>query len=169
MGSRRDPETGLVRRGTSNSNQRGSAESRRRRKEWMLEEWAADVEVQVWWKDGEVIDVTPVDPATGKTEPPEWATFGRLDPGYDAITRQPATRCYRCGCLLVFQTLTVDRIVPHCKGGTYRRNNIRPACLKHNSETGGGLANGKVHAAAKKRAAKKRALVAIPSRDQRTA
>ncbi len=46
-------------------------------------------------------------------------------------------RCYRCGRLLNFLTLTVDRIVPGCKGGTYRRNNIRPACAKCNSETGG--------------------------------
>lgn len=49
-------------------------------------------------------------------------------------------RCYRCGLLLVEETLTVDRIVPGCRGGTYRRNNIRPACSACNSATGGGLA-----------------------------
>jgi len=37
--------------------------------------------------------------------------------------------------------LTVDRIVPGVLGGTYRRNNIRPACGTCNSETGGALAS----------------------------
>jgi hypothetical protein len=41
--------------------------------------------------------------------------------------------------LLTVDTVTVDRIIPGCKGGTYRRNNIRPACAKCNSTTGGGL------------------------------
>lgn len=36
-------------------------------------------------------------------------------------------------------TLTVDRIVPGCKGGTYRRSNIRPACMPCNSTHGGAL------------------------------
>lgn len=48
-----------------------------------------------------------------------------------------ACRCYRCGSLLTFYTVTVDRIIPGCRGGTYRRNNIRPACGSCNSETGG--------------------------------
>ena len=75
-------------------------------------------------------------------------------------------RCYRCGCLLYnpddypesdatpasaeadlwreapplfMKPLTVDRIIPGCQGGTYRRNNIRPACATCNSETGGAL------------------------------
>lgn len=50
---------------------------------------------------------------------------------------QPACRCYRCGTLLTVDTVTVDRIIPGCRGGTYRRNNIRPACGACNSETGG--------------------------------
>lgn len=74
-------------------------------------------------------------------------------------------RCYRCGVLLVnpddhpgvdlqplfrvdlpgsyselAKPLTIDRIIPGCKNGTYRRNNIRPACGGCNSETGGALA-----------------------------
>lgn len=53
--------------------------------------------------------------------------------------RVPACRCYRCGDLLTADTVTVDRIIPGCKGGTYRRNNIRPACGSCNSETGGSL------------------------------
>lgn len=49
---------------------------------------------------------------------------------------EPACRCYRCGVLLTEASVTVDRIVPGAHGGTYRRNNIRPACGPCNSETG---------------------------------
>lgn len=52
-----------------------------------------------------------------------------LGPGY--------CRCYRCGELLDEESLTVDRIIPGARGGRYTRNNIRPACAKCNSETGG--------------------------------
>jgi 5-methylcytosine-specific restriction endonuclease McrA len=48
-------------------------------------------------------------------------------------------RCYRCGDLLLLHQITVDRIIPGAKGGTYRRNNIRPACARCNSETGGAV------------------------------
>lgn len=48
-------------------------------------------------------------------------------------------RCYRCGCLLDVHTLTVDRIIPGVHGGTYRRNNIRPACGTCNSKHGGAV------------------------------
>lgn len=48
-------------------------------------------------------------------------------------------RCYRCGVLLGERELTVDRIVPGALGGTYRRNNIRPACGPCNSSTGGAV------------------------------
>lgn len=51
-----------------------------------------------------------------------------------------ACRCYRCGELLTFDTVTVDKIVPQCCGGTYVRTNIRPACGPCNSKTGGRLA-----------------------------
>jgi 5-methylcytosine-specific restriction endonuclease McrA len=50
-------------------------------------------------------------------------------------------RCYRCGRILSEDTLTVDRIVPGCRGGTYARKNIRPACAYCNSETGARLAH----------------------------
>lgn len=50
---------------------------------------------------------------------------------------EPACRCYRCGVLLTEKTVTVDRIRPGCQGGTYRRDNIRPACGACNSSTGG--------------------------------
>jgi len=48
-------------------------------------------------------------------------------------------RCYRCGCLLSDNTITVDRIVPGALGGGYTRDNIRPACSHCNSETGGSV------------------------------
>lgn len=48
-------------------------------------------------------------------------------------------RCYRCGTLLTYETLTVDRIVPGCKGGTYRRTNIRPSCSDCATKTGNAL------------------------------
>lgn len=48
--------------------------------------------------------------------------------------------CYRCGIPLDDATVTVDRVVPGRDGGTYRRENIRPACAPCNSETGGALA-----------------------------
>lgn len=53
------------------------------------------------------------------------------------VDGMPAARCYRCGVLLTVLTITVDRIIPGCQGGTYRRNNIRPACATCNSSTGG--------------------------------
>lgn len=66
-----------------------------------------------------------------------------------AVEEHAACRCYRCGTLLTVDTVTVDRIKPGCKGGTYRRDNIRPACGPCNSETGGGLrANPKKRVAA---------------------
>ena len=46
-------------------------------------------------------------------------------------------RCYRCGALLTMETLTIDRIIPGANGGTYRRNNIRPACGPCNIWRGG--------------------------------
>ena len=60
-------------------------------------------------------------------------TYGSNRPGF--------CRCYRCGRLLDETTLTVDRIVPGCLGGKYVRSNIRPACSRCNSETGGALAS----------------------------
>jgi len=86
----------VTRRGTSNSNQRGSTRDRAARRKWLVETFRADVDFH----------------------------------------GAPACRCYRCGRLLIEATVTVDRIVPGCQGGTYRRNNIRPACSTCNSVTG---------------------------------
>lgn len=136
-----------VTRGTSNGNESGSSEDRRRRKAWLLVTYAADTSAWVWTEfiDGPVLAVT---------------SYGRVPHGATGtgwiFTLQPACRCYRCGTLLVFQTMTVDRIIPGCLGGTYRRNNIRPACSKCNTATGAALANNNAIAAQKKRANRKR-------------
>lgn len=101
-------------RGTTNRNDRGSAMSRRRRREWLVETYRADVDV-MW-------------PAIGPG--PQPVEFG---------AGEPCCRCYRCGCLLTVDTVTADRIMPGCEGGTYRRDNIRPACGSCNSITGNQL------------------------------
>lgn len=44
--------------------------------------------------------------------------------------------CFNCDVVLLYSTLTVDRITPGARGGTYRRGNIRPACLACNSSLG---------------------------------
>lgn len=113
------------RRGTSNSNRRGSSKDRHARKLWLLETFRADVDVLASVDgSGEIIAATPVGSVTVDSYVGSWTK---------------ACRCYRCGRLLTYETLTVDRIRPGCEGGTYRRNNIRPACAEDNSETGGHL------------------------------
>lgn len=147
-------------RGTSNGNERGSNVVRKERKQWLLETYAADVSV---------IRVIPPD-AAPILEIPQgdehqaailywWRT---QRPGPKATVEVlPTCRCYRCGCLLWMETVTVDRIKPGIFGGKYRTprmdaregvTNVRPACALHNSATGGALANAKKHRAAKTRA-----------------
>lgn len=106
-----------AKRGTTNRNARGGAPQRRLRREWLLQTYRADMDVIL-------IETFLVDPLV----------VGVI-PGTEGA--QPACRCYRCGTLLTIDTLTVDRIKPGCQGGTYRRDNIRPACGQCNSETGG--------------------------------
>lgn len=105
----------LSRRGTSNANQRGGSEARRRRREWLVTTFRANADLYV------IPFETPVETETC------------LGMG------TPACRCYRCGVLLTVDTVTVDRIIPGAHGGTYRRNNIRPACGACNSSTGGSV------------------------------
>ena len=116
-----------ARRGTSNANVRGNTRDRESRRRYLVEVYRSDVDVSIARRtDGSVFDVQPYNP--------------RLDScGYD---RAPACRCYRCGKLLSVETVTVDRIIPGCQGGTYRRDNIRPACGECNSVTGGALRRG---------------------------
>lgn len=105
----------LATRGTSNGNQRGSSYSRRVRREWLVTTYRANVDV------------------------PDFHDLQLPVDGVPLGMGEPACRCYRCGDLLTVETVTVDRIIPGCQGGTYRRNNIRPACGPCNSETGGRL------------------------------
>lgn len=104
----------VARRGTTNGNARGSVTDRERRRAWLVETYRANLDVLVVrLGNGQEIHL---DTIRGRGE--------------------PACRCYRCGRLLTVQTVTVDRIVPGCRGGTYRRSNIRPACGPCNSATG---------------------------------
>lgn len=119
----------LARRGTSNSNDRGSAEQRRRRKAWLIEVYRSDlVALRTTWGDG-VVETRFYKPETA-------AALLGLRLGFQSEIL-PACRCYCCGQLLIAETVTVDRIIPGCQGGTYARNNIRPACAFCNSSTGG--------------------------------
>lgn len=104
------------RRGTTNGNVRGGADDRRRRREWLVQTYRANR------------DVVMVEMRSG---PP---LIVDVNPGTEGSS--PACRCYRCGLLLTVETVTVDRIVPGCQGGTYRRDNIRPCCGRCNSQTG---------------------------------
>lgn len=120
-----------VTRGTSNGNESGSSYDRRKRRAWLLEVYRSDRDlytgIQEWTKGERFF--WPADD--------DWFDYsgrGSLD-----YRREPTCRCYRCGDLLTITTLTVDRIVPGCLGGTYRRNNIRPACGPCNSITGNTL------------------------------
>jgi hypothetical protein len=96
-------------RGTTNGNVRGNTQDRLRRRQYLVDTYRADVDFE-----------------------PTRVVDGLFDVGPE----EPACRCYRCGTLLTVDTVTVDRIIPGCKGGTYRRSNIRPACGRCNSETG---------------------------------
>jgi hypothetical protein len=137
-------------RGTSNKNQTGSAESRRRRKARLLKRYRADVDVIV----------LPVHPDVDATDP-EWlllrghaqtllwsgdaTLLGYVDAHGQVVSAldpdvvsclfsvpqgegEAAARCYRCGLLVWFCTLEVDRIIPGKRGGKYRDDNVRPAC-----------------------------------------
>jgi hypothetical protein len=140
---------GVTVRGVSNGIVRGSAEQRRRRKDWLLETYASD---------RQMIRMTYIN---GKTVLDDFAVTPEYLMGFDYVEHAeyvPTTRCYKCGCLLTFETLTVDRIVAGCQvtkefpnGGTYRRSNIRPACGPHNSSTGGALAKAPIKKTAKPR------------------
>lgn len=129
--------TAPVRRGTTNGNDRGNSNDRRRRREWLVDTFRANQDVVHIWGDNADLQ-----------GPPTWISETFSGPGLVQLQQSwgrvalwlPACRCYRCGRLLTVQTVTVDRIIPGCEGGTYRRNNIRPACGTCNSETGGALA-----------------------------
>lgn len=110
-----------TKRGTSNRNERGSSYSRRSRRAWMLLTYAADVPNHCRCYRCGVLLFNP-------DSPPDLNDLAVALWGTQQLCAQP---------------LTIDRIIPGCEGGTYRRNNIRPACGGCNSETGGALANRK--------------------------
>lgn len=106
---------GVTVRGTSNKNVSGNSDGPRSCKAWLVETYRADVDVmRIYW------------PSTDSWTEREWSAG--LERLADRTERVPACRCYRCGRLLTVVTVTVDRIIPGRQGGTYRRNNIRPAC-----------------------------------------
>lgn len=130
-------------RGTTNANARGNTKDRAARRAWLLATYAADCS----------LTLTRTSYAGWEVWHSALAVEGLL--AYESVEHAeliPSTRCYRCGALLhdtvtlpdgekIPATLTVDRIIPGILGGTYRRNNIRPACSRDNSETGGHLGN----------------------------
>lgn len=97
----------MTRRGTTNRNVRGNTRDRLARRRWLVATFRANRDLSF----GE----------------PRSSPLG---------SAHAACRCYRCGVLMTEDTVTVDRVVPGCRGGTYRRDNIRPACASCNSETG---------------------------------
>lgn len=116
-------------RHSSNTNDRGSAEARRARKHWLLDVFGADVDVV------EADEIYELDLAFG--EDGRWVVtdnyYANLDveTGWFVLPKglgRPACRCFRCGKLVTYETMEVDRIKPGADGGTYARNNIRPVC-----------------------------------------
>ncbi|MGH3475336.1 MAG: HNH endonuclease [Nocardioidaceae bacterium] len=91
------------RRSRSNRNERGGTPARRARRAWLMETFRADMDLAPDWETSDVVYV-------------------KCGEGI------PLVRCYRCGDLMSEKEMTIDRIIPGHKGGTYRRNNIRPAC-----------------------------------------
>lgn len=64
----------------------------------------------------------------------KWWLLGEFGDGVSAPC------AFACGTIVTFETITVDRYpVPGCRGGGYRRGNIRPACGPCNSRHGGSL------------------------------
>lgn len=95
---------------------RGNTNDRRRRREWLVEAFRANVDL-------------------GTVRPGEAWCYRTVPVGHGV----PACRCYRCGVLLTVDTVTADRILPGMLGGRYTRDNIRPACATCNSTTGAEL------------------------------
>lgn len=114
----------LTRRGTTNGNARGNTQDRRARRAFIMTTYASNVPGYCrCYRCG-----------TFLFNPDDW----NMGPGSPPLTR--VSKLAPDGTIGEAFPLTVDRIIPGCKGGTYRRNNIRPACGGCNSETGGPLA-----------------------------
>ena len=118
-----------VRRGTSNGNLRGSSTTRRARRAWLVTTYASNVRgLCRCYRCGVLL-------FNADCIPPEVISSNR----YPGTYLVPSGRVTTVPEYLLVLPLTVDRIIPGCQGGTYRRTNIRPACGDCNSETGGGL------------------------------
>jgi len=114
----------VTRRGTTNRNVRGNSEDRRRRREYLVATYAADM---VYFEHPEKEDrVVVMDRTPQAKQLEEWGW-----------TKYHLCRCYRCGKLLDVNSVSPDKIKPQALGGTYRRENIRPACDGCQSLTGG--------------------------------
>jgi hypothetical protein len=121
----------------SNDTSRGNTGDRRARRRYVLETYRADVDaITVRFRRSGDTDVW-----FAKSETDQRIMLDQLanDDAIDLIAVDPACRCYRCGRLLTIVTLTVDRIRPGCKGGTYKRPNIRPSCKACADKQGGEL------------------------------
>lgn len=114
-------------RGTTNGNVRGSSYNRRSRRAWLMVTYASNI-------PGFVRCYRCGVPLFNPDAPPD-----PLDVGV-SVTRPGELMVWSPGSIVGTwaQPLTADRIIPGCQGGTYRRDNIRPACGPCNSETGGG-------------------------------
>lgn len=115
-------------RGTSNTNDRGSAEARRQRKRWLFGTWAADVDVVTYdeWRELS----TALLRESGTFNSPQWQ-IADAPIGMVAVRSglgRPVVRCFRCGTLCDWESVEIDRIKPGCEGGRYAKNNIRPVC-----------------------------------------
>lgn len=116
---------------------RGNVTDRHRRKLYLLETYRADVDgITIQFRFNGSTDVW-----FAKSPRDQEIMLDQLadDTNIDLLAVVPACRCYRCGKLLTYDTLTVDRIIPGCKGGKYRRDNIRPSCSDCANKQGGEL------------------------------
>lgn len=113
----------VTRRGTSNTNDRGSTASRRARRAWIVLAYESNILGFCRCYRCGVLLYNP-DTVTTIEGLPQFDREVIMTYGTQVWTAKP---------------LTIDRIIPGCKGGTYRRNNIRPACGTCNFSTGGAL------------------------------
>lgn len=127
-----EPEVKKTHRGTTNKNITGNSEDRRRRREWLVQTFRADVDV---YECSLEFSMGPVQWPVAE----DWREIYAYSPLI--WERKAACRCYRCGGLLTVDTVTVDRIIPGCLNGTYRRDNIRPSCGSCAYVTGAQLGN----------------------------
>jgi 5-methylcytosine-specific restriction endonuclease McrA len=127
-------------RHSSNTNDRGSAAQRRARKNWLIDVFGADVDI-VTLAEYDDLHVAFVE----VDELPLWDIDVEIHCEVEgsrtlAIIRglgRPACRCFRCGKLVDYESMEVDRIKPGADGGTYARNNIRPCCCGCNKKLEG--------------------------------